>query len=288
MDKVSIVIPMYNAEKYLDVCIRSALEQTYENIEVLVIDDGSTDGSLDIANKYSGKITIIQKTNGGTASALNTGIESMTGEWFKWLSADDVLKPNAVADIMDAANVMGIRAKDHIFYAHHDLIDDKGDLKSTKIEKNYNDLSQFDHNVTLLNAFRASPITALMHKSIFEICGKYDEVLNRYEDAEFWIRACIAYKYRLHLVNLNVAQYRIHSTQLSGIIDRAVLEQDIDAYIKSKVFGMISKPLVLKYQEAIKKYRSPFKIRLRNVIVKIFPSRVAIWIVSTYVKCKGR
>ena len=100
---VSIVIPVYNAEKYLRECIESALNQSYKDIEIIAIDDGSEDNSLKILESFNHKIKIISKKNGGTATALNKGIKEMTGEWFKWLSADDVLYPNAVEELIKEA-----------------------------------------------------------------------------------------------------------------------------------------------------------------------------------------
>ena len=94
--KVSIIIPVYNAEQFLDECINSTLNQTYDNIEIIAENDGSTDNSKNILEKFNSKIKIIHKINGGTASALNAGIKEMNGEWFKWLSADDVLKRNCI------------------------------------------------------------------------------------------------------------------------------------------------------------------------------------------------
>ena len=104
LPKVSIVIPIFNGEKYLDECIKSALNQIYSNIEIIAVDDGSTDNSLKILKKYSNRIKIIQKQNGGTASALNLGIKQMSGEWFKWLSQDDILYPNAIDELIKIGN----------------------------------------------------------------------------------------------------------------------------------------------------------------------------------------
>ena len=98
--KVSVVIPTYNAEKYLRECIESVLAQTYKQIEIIAVNDGSTDNSLKILEEYSDKIKILSKPNGGTASALNLGIRNMKGEWFKWLSADDVLYPDAIEELI--------------------------------------------------------------------------------------------------------------------------------------------------------------------------------------------
>ena len=90
--KVSIVIPVYNGSNYLREAIDSALAQTYKNIEVIVINDGSNDkGKTDkICKSYGNKIRYFKKENGGVASALNMGIEKMQGEYFSWLSNDDI------------------------------------------------------------------------------------------------------------------------------------------------------------------------------------------------------
>lgn len=101
MTKVSVIIPVYNAERYLEKCISSIANQTMKDIEILVINDGSTDNSLNIldelSQKYKGKLKIFDKENGGAGSARNLGIENATGEFIKFVDADDYLK----ADILE-------------------------------------------------------------------------------------------------------------------------------------------------------------------------------------------
>src|SRR5487761_2610644 len=116
--KLSIIIPVYNTEKYLKECIESCLNQTHDDIEVIAVDDGSTDNSVNILNDYAQKIKIIRKKNGGTASALNVGIKVMNGEWFKWLSSDDVLYNNAVEILVRQAELMGELGMSTIFYSN--------------------------------------------------------------------------------------------------------------------------------------------------------------------------
>lgn len=84
--KVSIVIPAYNASNYLSEAIDSALAQSYDNIEIIVVNDGSKDGgaTAEVAKKYDDKIRYFEKENGGSSSALNVGVQNMTGEWFSW------------------------------------------------------------------------------------------------------------------------------------------------------------------------------------------------------------
>ena len=92
MPLVSIVIPVYNGSNYLGQAINSALAQTYKNIEILVINDGSTDDGVTerIAKAYGSQIRYYVKENGGVATALNFGIQKMRGEYFSWLSHDDM------------------------------------------------------------------------------------------------------------------------------------------------------------------------------------------------------
>lgn len=95
---VSIIIPVYNGSNYLRESIDSALAQTYKNIEVIVVNDGSADNGQteSIALSYGAKIRYFHKENGGVATALNYGIEQMNGEWFSWLSHDDLYLPNKI------------------------------------------------------------------------------------------------------------------------------------------------------------------------------------------------
>lgn len=94
--KISVVINNYNYEGYLAEAIESALAQTYTDCEVIVVDDGSTDGSRQLIEEYGDRVEVIFKENGGQASAFNVGIEAAKGEYILLLDADDLLLPNAV------------------------------------------------------------------------------------------------------------------------------------------------------------------------------------------------
>lgn len=94
--KVTIVIPVYNGSNYMREAIDSALAQSYENVEVIVVNDGSTDNTEEIALSYGSRIRYFSKENGGVSTALNVGIEHMTGEFFQYLPHDDVLHPDKI------------------------------------------------------------------------------------------------------------------------------------------------------------------------------------------------
>ncbi len=92
MDKLSIIIPVYNAEKYFKKCIDSIVEQTYKNIEIIIVDDGTPDQCGEISEKYAerdSRIKVIHKENGGLSSARNAALKIATGKWVAFVDADD-------------------------------------------------------------------------------------------------------------------------------------------------------------------------------------------------------
>lgn len=98
-DLISIIVPVYNAEDFLHLCVNSLLDQTYTNLEIILVDDGSTDNSWDIINTYSKKdnrVKFLHKENGGAGSARNEGIRLANGEWLLFVDADDTIDENYV------------------------------------------------------------------------------------------------------------------------------------------------------------------------------------------------
>lgn len=133
---VSIVIPVYNGANYMRQAIDSALAQTYENIEVIVVNDGSTDnGETErIALSYGDKITYYKKENGGCASALNYGISKMNGQWFSWLSHDDVYFPDKIRSAVEQIKNFNLDPERTIVYCGTMSIDaDNKELPSRNI-----------------------------------------------------------------------------------------------------------------------------------------------------------
>lgn len=105
MSKVSVIIPVYNVEAYLRQCIDSVVGQTLPDIEVICVDDGSTDGSADILAEYAakdGRFKIVKQANAGAGAARNAGLAFATGEWLSFLDADDVFDDSMLADMVAA------------------------------------------------------------------------------------------------------------------------------------------------------------------------------------------
>lgn len=106
MSIISIIIPIYNVEKYIHRCVDSVISQTYQNLEIILVDDGSPDNCGKICDEYAMKdnrIKVIHKENGGLSDARNYGIDSATGEWLFFLDSDDWIHPQTIEKLYDAA-----------------------------------------------------------------------------------------------------------------------------------------------------------------------------------------
>lgn len=107
MQKITLILPIFNGEKYISRCIDSVLNQTYKNFELIIINDGSTDKSLNIIKKYAKKdnrIKIINKKNEGVSIARNIGIENSTGDFITFIDADDYLEIEALETMINLAS----------------------------------------------------------------------------------------------------------------------------------------------------------------------------------------
>ena len=103
--KISVIVPVYNGEKYLQECLDSIINQTYENIEIVIVNDGSTDSSLSIINRYKeldSRIVVVNKENGGVSTARNEGLNTATSEWIMFVDCDDTLELNAIEVLENA------------------------------------------------------------------------------------------------------------------------------------------------------------------------------------------
>lgn len=106
-NKISVIIPVYNVKEYLKECIDSVINQSYKNLEIILIDDGSTDGSEKICDDYKNnddRIVVVHKKNGGLASARNKGIEVSTGEYLFFIDSDDFIELNTLEELYKFSN----------------------------------------------------------------------------------------------------------------------------------------------------------------------------------------
>jgi glycosyltransferase involved in cell wall biosynthesis len=199
--KVSIVIPFYNCS-YVDQAIQSALDQTYENIEIIVVDDGSVKHTEKI-EPFKDKIIYLQKENGGTATALNLGIQSATGDYFAWLSSDDVFLPEKISK-----QISYMLANNADFsFANYDYVDKDNNLLihwSGKRFSNINEVNEF-----FLEGNPVNGCTVVMKKDIFDRVGYFNPILRYTHDYDMWFRILLN-GYRLHYIDEILIRFRSH------------------------------------------------------------------------------
>lgn len=181
---VSIVIPVYNGANYLREAIESALNQTYTNTEVLVVNDGSSDhGATErIALSFGNMIRYFSKENGGVASALNAGIRLMTGEYFSWLSHDDVYYPYKIAEQISYLHDVGRQV---MLFSNYDVIDSSSKIIRTVSIKQY---AQHEIRRALILDYPIHGCSALVPKVFFDKVGYFDECLKTTQDCDMWFR----------------------------------------------------------------------------------------------------
>lgn len=186
--KVSIIIPVYNGSKYLREAIDSALGQSYPNVEVIVVNDGSADSGATekIALSYGNRIRYYSKENGGVSTALNYGIEKMTGEYFSWLSHDDVYYPNKISSQINY--LMKNDLIDTILYGGYELIDESSQVRAQIKPENLYPEDKL--NIPLFPIFRGliNGCSLLIHKSHFQKSGLFDENLLLVQDYALWFK----------------------------------------------------------------------------------------------------
>lgn len=177
--KVSVIVPVYNGDKYIRDTLLSILNQTYKNIECIVIDDGSTDRTIEVCQEFSSRLTILRKANGGQSSALNLGWSRASGDYLSYLSADDILNKTAIERLIrDAENVTG----DVVVYPLYELINSKGE--QIKIFQ-----TLFLEKKSMFERFYC-PVGpgAIFSRSLFERFGGWRLDLRQIPDFEYWLR----------------------------------------------------------------------------------------------------
>lgn len=182
---VSIIIPSYNADKYIKEAVDSALAQTYKNIEVIVIDDGSSDKTKKILTPYiiSNRIKYFYQKNQGLSAARNTSIKNSQGEYIALLDADDIFLP---AKIEKQVNCLENNSQCDVSYC--DLYHFWDEAPDKLLKLNYKYYSGADVLPRLLEKDFIAPLAVVLRKSVFERFGYFDENLRRSEDLDFFLR----------------------------------------------------------------------------------------------------
>lgn len=226
---VSVIIPVYNGSNYLKDAIESVLKQSYKNYEIIVINDGSTDNgeTKQIASFYGEKIKYIEKNNGGVASALNLGVKFMQGDYFAWLSHDDMFLPNKIEKQLEAILKSGDET--NIAQGNYSFINEKNSFETvTAFHKRY-ETEKLCDSIFLFLWLEAHFSNLLFHKKHFERVGLFNENLMTAQDNEFMLRLLKGQK--TVFVEDAVSIVRLHSE--SGTTKKQALlkKENCDFYL---------------------------------------------------------
>ncbi len=217
--KISIITPSFNQAAFLERTIRSVLDQGYPALEYMIIDGGSSDGSLAIIEKYAARLAYwVSERDGGQSEAINKGLRRSTGEIIGWLNSDDTLAPRALYRIAD---VYRSHPAAELVYGHTCLIDsiDCVIKRLVAVPTRASELIRYNRNVW------SQPGTT-WHRRLQERIGLLDERLHYTMDNDFWIRAALGGT--IHFAPYHLGNLRIHSSAKgSRFVERFQREQAI-------------------------------------------------------------
>jgi glycosyltransferase involved in cell wall biosynthesis len=210
---VSVVIPAFNAERYIEETLRSALNQTYKSLEVIVVNDGSTDRTSDIVNDVAAndsRVRLISQGNAGVAVARNRGIEAASGQFIAMLDADDVWHPDKIALQMDTFHRSGPSVG--LVYCWYREIDERGVIIGRY--RSGSDHVGDVYGQLVLRNFVGNASTPVIRRSCFDQVGPFDTSLPQgAEDLKLFL--AVAERFDFGLVPQFLVGYRQHQDAMS-------------------------------------------------------------------------
>ncbi len=322
--KISFIVPVYKVEEYLKECIDSLVDQDYENKEIILVDDGSPDGSPAICDAYSEQydfIKTIHKENGGLSDARNTGLTQATGDYVLFVDSDDFIEKNSLSKIVETvtesqADVVFLEAKKYFSDGTTIPLGD-GITKEGLQNKSLEDALRF---ISSCPKYPASSCTKLLKKSLFDCNGDLDFEKGLLSEDLDW---CLKLFLKARSFDYYGGDYYYYRQGRGGSISNSgglkhfqdilfilkkwlvVAEEVADckrhlilselAYEYPIVIGMfskLSKADKKKYKNEMKtmswllRYRKGLKYRIMNLIFKIFGIDFLGFLLKTYLKVR--
>jgi glycosyltransferase involved in cell wall biosynthesis len=265
---VSIIIPVYNGENFLQSAIDSALGQDYDHLEVIVVNDGSKDNTEKIAKSYGNKIKYFYKENGGVATALNMAVENAEGEYISWLSHDDYYMPEKVTAQVDALKKVpeGERAK-LVAICDRRIIDvPSGICYDTIYTASIPWMavlapSTFFDGMTILYRGNCGGCALLIPKKLFDDCGMFDSKFYAVQDYDMWFRMLKA-GYRFFYVPGILQVTRNHKDQ-DSIAKRKQMMKETEYLYNDKLEALFEEELKILKKDH--RFRVSYALRKKSI-----------------------
>lgn len=211
LPKVTVIIPCYNREKYIAKTVESVLNQTYPNVELIVVDDGCSDNSRNVLERFTDRIRILEhpgRVNKGQSAALNLGIRSSQSDYVAFLDSDDLFAPEKIerqVQFLENNPLYGL------VYVNGHTIDENGNIIYRIYGDNHQEHS--DPNRVLLDCYFLLPTNSLLRREVLEKAGFFDESLRSAQDHDFAIR--VAEVTKIAYLHENLFYYRRHPDSIS-------------------------------------------------------------------------
>ncbi|MCD6162696.1 MAG: glycosyltransferase family 2 protein [candidate division Zixibacteria bacterium] len=208
MPKVSVIIPVYNSTGFIDEALQSVFAQTFKDYEIIIINDGSTDNTKQVIEKYSDKIRYFYQENRGPAAARNNGIKKAKGEYIAFIDSDDIWHPEKLkmqVSILDSNQNIGM------VFTENSLFDENGVYESSLGKRKRLMHGNLAENI-FLYSYVATP-TVMIRREVFDNIGLFEESIKMAEDDNMWIR--IASNYRVELIYQSLVSVRDHPNRMT-------------------------------------------------------------------------
>ena len=271
--KISVIIPTYNRKKTLARAIQSVINQSFSPFEILIIDDGSNDGTEEWVKENFQNIKYIYKNNHGVSSARNVGIENAHGDWVAFLDSDDEWLPNKLYK-----QVKSIESNPKMKFFHTNEIWIRNGVRVNQMKKH----KKYGGYIfeKCLDICRVSPSSVLIQKEVFDNIGIFDESLRVCEDYDLWLR--ITSKYPVAFLDIPlIYKYGGHADQLSKVNDgiESYRIQSLEKIIKSGLLSDEQKVLAVNaLVNKMKIYSKGLEKRKKLTALKDIKKNIQYWI----------
>lgn len=270
--KVSVIIPIYNGIKFIEETLEAVFGQTHQNIEIIIVDDGSTDGSFEYIKSLDNKKIVLKTSNGnGACAARNLGLRSATGEFIQFLDADDLLSPNKlelqIAALENKPEAIAVCSTMHFYDSiNQGVITDRDFLYSTS-----------DTEAFLLNLYGASGSHNMVQtsawltpKTLLDKVEPWDETLSKDQDGEYFCRV-VTQADRVIYVPEAINYYRKH------IKGSNIANQKEIKHLESQLRALNSKREQFINLKGTKAYKNAMALQYKIIAIDAYPEYKAIY-----------
>lgn len=228
--KISIITPSFNQGHFIEETIKSVLYQKHSNLEYIIVDGGSTDGTLNTLKKYEGKLRWTSEKDNGQSEAINKGIQMATGDIISFLNSDDQYFPYTLYEV-----VTFFKKNPHAYWVTGDyyIIDAKGKRIRSYVRWYKKFLRYFSSLFTLSVANYVIQPSTFWRRDVLETIGLFDESLQYDMDYDYWLR--LGKKYRLYAINRPLSLFRLHGSSKSGLHYRKQFDEEIKVLKKNNI-----------------------------------------------------